>query len=338
MPDIPNTIPSNINPTQINSTTSGLSNINPKQVKLDASGLSNKPKNTSSSIDKIKGSMANNNTFKNVDNPQDFLNEQTTASPSTSQTISTVVSILLPLLTNFINAEKAANLLVDKLINDTKKQLKDKGRVEVVDGIITFTPKNPGNYEIFKSNFERKVQTLKNIFNVLKKIFDALTKLVQVLQAALVAAKALVLILKAQLPTNPGLALTIKTWEDRIDTWLIAVSVLLTVLKVLKRLVDAISSKLNKLSFIINNTSQTNTASNTTNELNAIINDTPIILTATPTEEDYKNYTLKIITSPSGFIQAVAYDKFSMMKIAQTALTKTRGVNQLFDEIKQILG
>jgi hypothetical protein len=335
MPDIPNTIPSNINPTQINSTTSGLSNINPKQVKLDASGLSNKPKNTSSSIDKIKGSMANNNTFKNVDNPQDFLNEQTTASPSTSQTISTVVSILLPLLTNFINAEKAANLLVDKLINDTKKQLKDKGRVEVVDGVIIFTPKNPGNYEIFKSNFERKVQTLKNIFNVLKKIFDTLTKLVQVLQAALVAAKALVLILKAQLPTNPGLALTIKTWEDRIDTWLIAVSVLLTVLKVFKRLVDAISNKLNKLSFTINSTL---TQTNTTNELNAIINNTPIILSAPPTEEDYKNYTLKIITSPSGFIQAVAYDKFSMMKIAQTALTKTRGVNQLFDEIKQILG
>ena len=36
--------------------------------------------------------------------------------------------------------------------------------------------------------------------------------------------------------------------------------------------------------------------------------------------------------------QAIAYDKFSMLKITQTAPSKTRKADELINELKQILG
>jgi hypothetical protein len=319
-----NTTPS----TQINLDASSLSKQSKELKKLGADKL----KNVSKSVDKIKGSITNNNLFKNIQNSEDFLNDQTTAAPSTSQSIAAVVSILLPLLTNFINAEKSANLIINKLINDTKKQLKDKGRVEVVNSVIIFTPKDPGNYETFKANFDRKVKVLKTIFGILKKYFDVLTTLLQILQIAITTAKALIIVLKAQLAANPSAAIAIKMWEDRIDIWLIAVNVLLAISKVFKRLVDAINNKLSKLSFIINTSPQSTNSKELTTAVNQTTSDDNI------TEEEYKNYIIKIETLPSGAIQAVAYDKFSKLKISQTAPSKTRGINQLFNELKQILG
>jgi hypothetical protein len=44
------------------------------------------------------------------------------------------------------------------------------------------------------------------------------------------------------------------------------------------------------------------------------------------------------VTTPSGFLQYQALDSFSKMKITQTAPSKSKTPDELFTEIKQILG
>ena len=44
--------------------------------------------------------------------------------------------------------------------------------------------------------------------------------------------------------------------------------------------------------------------------------------------DQYKEYIIKVETTLSGALQAIAYDKFSMMKIIQTAPSKTRKVER----------
>jgi hypothetical protein len=56
------------------------------------------------------------------------------------------------------------------------------------------------------------------------------------------------------------------------------------------------------------------------------------------TDDTGKEYIIKVIKTPSGALQAVAYDKFTMLKITQTAPSKVRKSDELLDELKQILG
>ena len=76
-------------------------------------------------------------------------------------------------------------------------------------------------------------------------------------------------------------------------------------------------------------------ASELTNIIDQTTNDE---LTDTEYSNGEQTYIIRVITTPSDALQAVAYDKFSMMKIAQTAPSKIRTADQLLDEIRQILG
>ena len=51
-----------------------------------------------------------------------------------------------------------------------------------------------------------------------------------------------------------------------------------------------------------------------------------------------RNYIIEVITTPTGDLQAVAYDAFSKLKITQTAPSKIRKAEELINELKQILG
>jgi hypothetical protein len=294
---------------------------------------------------------------KALNDKQNFLEEQNKTSPTDAK--KAIIGIVLPLLTKFISAEKSANAIINKIINSTKRKLRDKGRVEVVGGKITFTPKNPGDYQRFKQDFDRKVNNLKNTVKALKTTVDALTTLLKVLQTALVAFKVLLTLKKKQLqiqavaassdlltPSPVKAAASTYTISDRvsqdmtknlekkIDDYILLIGIINSILKIFQKLINSVKIKLETLSLTIISTNPTFA------ELSQIIDENPIAVSSTEAEysNGEKQYIIKVTTTPSGALQAVAYDKFSMMKITQTAPSKLRRADELIDELKQILG
>ena len=294
---------------------------------------------------------------KSLNDKQNFLEEQNKTSPTDAK--KAIIGIVLPLLTKFVSAEKSANAIINKIINSTKRKLRDKGRVEVIGGKITFTPKNPGDYQRFKQDFDRKVNNLKNTVKALKTTVDALTTLLKVLQTALVAFKILLTLKKKQLQIQAAAASTdlltpspvkaaastytisdrvsqdmTKNLEKKIDDYILLIGIINSILKIFQKLINSVKIKLETLSLTIISTNPTFA------ELSQIIDENPIAVSSTEAEysNGEKQYTIKVTTTPSGALQAVTYDKFSMMKITQTAPSKLRRADELIDELKQILG
>ena len=290
-----------------------------------------------------------------------FLKDQAKISPS--QAKAAILAILLPILTKFINAEKAANAIINRLISKTKKQLKNKGRVTVNGGKIVFTPKDNGNYQRFKQDFDRKVKSLKNIVQTLKTILDTLLTILRIMKAALLAAKVYATILRAKMkrlaakataeaaslsPSKPANAEylafkeindpIIEELEKKIDDYASVITATTAILSTFQKLVSRILDKLNTLSFTITSRSG-NIINNLDEDLVNIINQNPTqTLTYEYTSINNKEYIIRITTTPSGAKQAVAYDKFSNLKITQTAPSLVRNEDQLLEELKQILG
>ena len=275
---------------------------------------------------------------KAVNDKANFLKDQTKVSPAGAK--AAIVAVLLPVLSNFINAEKSANKIINRLINKTKKQLKNKGRVVVNGGKIVFTPKDNGNYQKFKQDFDNKVKSLKKTINILKTTLDTLLTLLKVILAALAAARAYLAILKARLASgDPTVAAEaaaqIPPIEEKIKDYILITTVLTAILSVFQRLVNRILTKLNTLSLTI-----TSQPSNNLNEdlINSINEKSTQTLTYEYTSIDNKEYIIRITTTPSGAKQAVAYEKFSNLKITQTAPSLIRNEDELLTELKQILG
>jgi len=311
----------------------------------------------SSSIDKIKGQQQAkaDNLKKSLDDKTNFIKEEANTSPSDAK--KAIVGIILPLLTKFIKAEKSANAILNKIINDTKRKLKDKGRVEVVNGAITFVPRNPGNYDQFKKDFDRKVSNLKKLIKILKTIVDSILVVLKILKTGLVALKLKLAINKKKLqaqalaasadlaspsPAKPAASTyTVadridsdygKELEDKINNYILMIGFIQTILGIFQKMINAIKIKLDTLSLTISNTSQTPLISLSTTIKESII----------PSEIEYtdgnKEYIIKVETTLSGALQAIAYDKFTKLKITQTAPSKTRKADELINELKQILG
>ncbi len=296
---------------------------------------------------------------KSLSDKANFLKEQASSVSAIDAKI-VIISVVLPILMKFINAEKVASAIINKIINDTKKKLKDKGRVEIRNGAITFIPKNPGNYEQFKKDFDRKVNNLKKVIKILKDAINVLTKTLKIVRTAILAFKVYAKILQIRLsvlavksagelaspiPTKPftveyniaklNYDNIIKPLEDKIDKYALIATYVLSILKIYQKLVNNIKLKLDTLSLTIVNTSQT--------PLSSLANSlTDIISSSSPSEVEYtdgnKEYIIKVETTLSGALQAVAFDKFSMMRITQTAPSKIRGADELIEELKQILG
>jgi hypothetical protein len=126
-----------------------LKNLTANQLKTQAtaalSNAQNKLKDTKVQIEKgIGNAKSKLDALKKANDPTAFLKDQLPQSPT--EAANALASIVFPMLLKFVNAEKVANLLINKLINDSKKKLKDKGRFVVINGAITFTPKDKGNY------------------------------------------------------------------------------------------------------------------------------------------------------------------------------------------------
>ena len=100
-------------------------------------------------------------------------------------------------------------------------------------------------------------------------------------------------------------------------------------------MIDAIKRKLDTLSFTIQGIPDSAALNDSLNSYTPI-SDTDIEITDSNNGD--KSYTIKVITTLSGALQAIAYDKFSMLKITQTAPSKTRKADELINELKQILG
>jgi hypothetical protein len=327
-----------------------------------------KTKSGEDQLNKIKElNKAKYQALKNANDPSNFLQELN--KPTAASVTNKITSLVLPLLMQFVNAEKIAQALIDKLINDTKKQLKNKGRVDVINGSITFTPKDKQNYQRFKDNFDRKVSILKTIVSVLKITVDTLNTILKISQTALTAIQVYLKLIKLNfsLIETPAASIDlassnwnkpvaanwvidkeikdelIKKIEDKIQEYVTMISFLQSILQVLKKLIDTIKIKLDQLNFTITSAStpsSTSSSNEAAKELSKSLNESPVA--TAPTEIEYDNgirsYIIRVVKNPSGMIQAVAYDKFSLLKVTQTAPTKTLSPEKLIDELKQILG
>lgn len=316
---------------------------NTPEPKVDTPPVSNvvkdKEKKTKELIDKQK--QKKEDLEKAANDKVNFLKDQTKVSPAGAK--AAIVAVLLPVLSNFINAEKSANKIINRLISKTKKQLKNKGRVTVNGGKIVFTPKDNANYQQFKNDFDNKVKSLKKTINILKTTLDTLLKLLKVIMAALVAARVYLAILKARLASGDPTAAAeasaqIPPIEEKIKDYILVTTVLTAILSVFKRLVNRILIKLNSLSFTITQPNTLTSGTVSSDLINILNEPTPQTLEYEYTNLNNKEYIIRIITTPSGAKQAVAYEKFSNLKITQTAPSLVRNEDELLEELKQILG
>lgn len=308
--------------------------------------------NTQSQINSISQQQKEkfDNFKKTIEDKKDALN----IDPATVK--NAVANIVLPLLIKFINTEKIANAIINKLIRDTKKRLKDKGRVEINNGAIVFYPKNSGDYSNYKKEFDKKVASLKRLVKTLKTIIDALIVVLKTAKTILIALKLQLKLKKNKLlvtataasadlaspsPAKPIAAKypiekevddeVTKELEDKINNYILMITVIQTILKVFQKLINSLKIKVERLSFTINQ----NPLLQTTLSVGDIDSnsDEPIEY-----NDGTRSYIIKVITTPSGDLQAIAYDAFSNMKITQTAPSKTRKADELINELKLILG
>jgi hypothetical protein len=355
-------IPSNLNPSQIGDVVNNIPGAGAAigGAKAMAGNILSKADDAKAKLTNLKSTMdKGKKELEKIKNVSGFLKDQTKLSPADVKNI--LVAAALPLLTKFINTEKVANLLLDKLTNEAKKKLEKYGRVEISGGTIIFTPKSKGDFEKFAKNFKRKVDALKTAVAALKKIIDTLVTLLKVVRAGLVALKVYIALLKIKLKTMAAAAATeaalptpskpanaaylafkeatdpiINVLEKKVDDYILMTTVISSILSIFKKMIDKIKEKLDKINIIINDLPDPSKSLST--ELNTT---TPT--TGQQTPEDYEDakgnhYTIRVITTPSGAIQVTAYDKNTNLKIAETAPSKTRGADKLLDEIKQILG
>ena len=296
--------------------------VQPPNITSKFIGIADKMKQTKDIVKNVSNNQKSktDQLNKSSEDKKNFLKDQLNISPANAK--SAITNAILPLLTQFINAEKSSNALLNRIVNDTKNKLKDKGSVKIINGAITFTPRNPGNYDKFKIDFENKVNRLKKIINTLKKVIDVLTSILKVLKIALIAFKVQMSLqkkrlqvqavasatnLSAPIPSKPASAIytiadrisqdVLKSLEAKIDGYILMIGVISSILQIFKKMLNSIKTKLDLLSLTIiqnqNNSPITQTDSSLT-QLVDIIN-AEDELTETEYNNGEKNYIIKII-------------------------------------------
>ena len=342
-----------LDPSQLQNFTSRLPNSDEAKNKLDKVQKQIKDR-------KDKEKKKSEELEKSLDDKKGFLKDQVgqTAKNAKLQ----ITSIATPILMSFIRAENIADLLIKKLTKDTKRQLQNKGTLTIDNGVFTFTPSNPGNYAIFKSNFDKRVSNIKRTVETLNRIITTLNNIVKILNIALSVIKIYIKIkqrlmlarfaritaeLAAPTPSKPsvGLALfnTVRSLQQlekdnkKVDQYQAAITALQLFLTIFKEMVSKIRIKINRLQF---NLTDPNSSGTNTNELNLQLEDSK---NSVPSDENYTNadgktYILKLLILPNEQRQYQALDSFSKLKITQTAPSRLKTDAELLDEIKQILG
>lgn len=342
------TLPTNINPAQLANAKEAA--IQAKKKFEDAKDSLKKAKDTANKAKKE---------FEKAKDAKSFLKDQSKLSSADIKNI--LAAIAIPVLSKFINTEKVVNALIEKLIRETKKKLSPYGTVEVNGTVLTFTPRDKnGEFTKVVRNIKRKLDVIKKIVSELKKIIDALVTILKIIRVGLVALKLYIAVLKAKLksmaakaaaeaaspsPSKPNTAAylafkeatdpIINVLEKKVDDYLLMATVVSGILSIFKRMIDKIKEKLDKFDIIINELPDAVVVQT--------VNTSSIENYGNNYEDDYEDmngklYSIKVITLPNGSLQATAYDKFSGLPVTKTAPSKTRGADQLIDEIKQILG
>jgi len=342
-----------LDPKQLQNFTSKLPNSNEVKNKLDKTQKQIKDR-------KDKEKKKAEELEKSLDDKKGFLKDQVgqTAKNAKLQ----IASIATPILMSFIRAENIADLLIKKLTKDTKQQLQNKGTLTIENGVFTFTPSNPGNYAIFKSNFDRRVSNIKRTVETLNRIITTLNNIIRVFNIALSVIKIYIKIkqrlmlarftritaeLAAPTPSKPsvGLALfnTVRSLQQlekdnkKIDQYQAAVTSLQLFLTIFKEMLTKIRIKINRLQF---NLIDQNNSGVDKDALSLQLEDSK---NSVPSDENYtsangKTYILKLVTLPNEQRQYQALDSFSKLKITQTAPSRLKTDAELLEEIKSILG
>ena len=290
-----------------------------------------------------------------VDDLQQNIENQT-SDPTAAK--GAIVGAIVVLLNKFINVEKVANSIISRLIKRTKRSLNNKGRVDVKNGVVViFYPKFTGDYSSYKREFERKKQNLRSLVKTLKTIIDSLLVTLKVIRAALAVLQIQLKLKKKKLlvtaaASGPDLASPspskpiaaqypiqkelddqlFKDLEDKINNYILLITLVQSVLKIIQKTLASLKIKVEQLSFNINvdpNFSPTTIPTDDEEQNNS---------DSTEYSDGKRKYLIKIETTPSGALQAIAYDAFSKLKITQTAPSKTHKADELIEELKQILG
>jgi hypothetical protein len=304
---------------------------------------------------------------KSANDKVDYLKD--VAKQSTKDTSAALALILTPILLQFIRAENTADVLIKKMVKDVKKQLQNKGVLTVNNNVITFTPSNKGNYDVFKQNFDKNKANLIKTLNTLKTTLDALAKVSTFVNIGLSAIKVYIKIKTNKIKTQetavqtelasptPGGAKPISAsllpkinkslkqldkYQKKVDTYQGVIMAISIITPLFKDMLTKTQTKVNQLQFIINTGADTGTLNTDVGTQGMDVTVVGVNETA-PINSEYtnsygKNYILKLVTTPSGFLQYQALDSFSKMKITQTAPSKSKTPDELFTEIKQILG
>jgi hypothetical protein len=338
----------NLDPNSLKDYTSRLPNSNQIKNKLDKVAKQIKDR-------KDKEKKKSEELEKSLNDKNGFLKDQ--AKQNVKGLKNTITSILTPILLQFIRAENIADLLIKKLEKDTRKQLQNKGTLTVIGGQFTFTPSDTGNYSTFKTNFDKRVYSIKKSIDTLNKMIGILTNIIKILNLSLSAIK---LFIKIKTKKRLAQQLTIATDlaspspaktsgpllievnrsleqlskdEKKVETYQAAITAAQLFLNIFKEMVLKIKTKVEQLRFeIINN------SSNSSDDISNQLIDEIIPVDENYVSSDGKTYILKPILLPNGQRQYQALDSFSKLKITQTAPSRIKTDAQLLEEIKQILG
>jgi hypothetical protein len=357
-----NNIPVNIykkyEPEKLKTYASNLPNSNNNKNNVDKAGEAVKKR---SEAQKQKASEFE----KSLDDKKGFLKDQVGQTAKNSKNV--ITGLLTPVLMSFVRAENIADLLIKKLTRDTKKQLQNKGTLTIENGVFTFTPSNPGNYSIFKSNFDKRVSNLKRTVSTLQNIINVLNNVIKGLNIALSVIKIYIKIKQKLLLTKlarisaelaapspggakPTAGLTLfqiirqlqqlEKDNKKVDTYQAAITAAQLFLSIFKEMLSKLQVRINQLQFNIVNDSNPTLGTNEIADLESTLAGTAI---SVPADENYvsnsgKTYILKLVTLPNEQRQYQALDSFSKLKITQTAPSRIKTDAQLLEEIKQILG
>ena len=267
-----------------------------------------------------------------------------------------ILALLVPILLQFVRTLNFGDILIKRITIQTKKQLKNKGSLVVSNGSFSFTPSKRGDWNVYKKNFDTKVNNIKQTILSLQKILSLLTNILNVLNLALSAYQMILMLMIAKLkatqakiiadlsspsPSKPTAGvelaqlsdkiLKMQKLKDDIDIYKLMITAILMFVNIFTMALNKLKVKLDKLKFILNTLDDQSSG--------AITNAT----TSTPTTNEYtnsagKSYILTLVTYPDRSKQYHALDAFSKMKVTQTAPSLIKTPEQLLEEIKQILG
>lgn len=364
----PSTLSSSTSPTAISSITT--SSAPPTRQQLDKNAAAIKK---SRDQQKEKFQEAKN---KQKEQVKSLIKE--IRSTSTRDAKNQAIALLKPALLAFIQSKFTIQLLIDTLIRVAKKKFEKKGILEINDLAFTFTPIDTKvNWMDYKRQFDSKLNTFKRIINDLKSILNTLRTVSRIINVTIslilvyirikqalnnrkLATITIELASPSQSKPTAGIELTniilsIAKLEEaklKVETWRETLVTVGLYIEIFIKSINDISRILNRLSLTIIMTSDPATISNKSQQINnsspysiaSIPGDTSDTLSnSAPDNEEYLGpdgtsyiFVLKIL--PNGFRQYQALDSFSKFKIAQTAPSKAKSNQELFDEIKQIIG